>query len=131
MKPSEGFVSNYLCEESVAQGWGCVSNPDKELLVGCLWNTAEYPWIRVWREWKEDQPQALGIEFSTTPLGIPLEEIREVGNLLGHPTIESLEPGAETVKSFYLFLSRIPKDYTGVKLVEIVEGVLRLTERDL
>jgi hypothetical protein len=131
MKPGEGFVSNYLCEESAPCGWGCVSNPKQQLLVGCLWNTDEYPWIRVWREWNGDQPQALGIEFSTTPLGIPLEDIRAIGDLLGHPTIESLEPGAETIKTFYLFLAKISTDYAGVKQVEIVDDALRLTEQEL
>jgi hypothetical protein len=130
MKDGNGLVANYVCNESVAYGWGCVSNPKRNLLVGCLWPTKDYPWTRVWREWNQDAPKSLGVEFSTTPLGIPLEEVEQVGDLFGHATIESLDPDAETVKTFYLFLSEIPKDFAGVGNVSLSDGILTIRERD-
>jgi hypothetical protein len=130
VKDRSKFVANYVCDEETVHGWGCVSNPGKGLLVGCLWPTADYPWIRVWRECRDEAPKALGVEFSTTPLGVPLEEIEQVGELLGHQTIEYLDPGAETVKTFYLFLSEIPPDFSGVGEIAVDADSLNIKERN-
>ncbi len=130
MKDGEKLVTNYVCEDRVKYGWGSVANPDRGLLVGCLWPTDDYPWIRVWREWDGDVPRSLGVEFSTTPLGIPLEEVEQVGDLFGHATLETLEPDAETVKTFYLYLSEIPKNFSGVGNVSLSDGALKIEERN-
>lgn len=122
-----GAVANFVTDDDL--GWGCVSNPQQELMAGCLWETADYPWFRVWREWKDGAPTALGIEFGTTPLGKPLEEIEVVGDLWSRPTLEYLEPGAAVTKSFYMFLTKIPRDYSGVGQVVLTETGIRIEEK--
>jgi hypothetical protein len=129
MTDGEDLVANYVCGDGVESGWGTVSNPSQGLLAGCLWPTRDYPWIRIWREWDGETPKALGIEFGTTPLGIPLEEIEQVGSLLGRPVIEALDTGAGTEKSFYLFLAEIPEDYAGTGSIMLEEDALRIQER--
>ncbi len=129
MKDGKGMVVNYICDDASVYGWGCVSNPDSGLLVGYIWPTADYPWIRIWRHWDGDAPDALGLEFGTTPLAVSLEEIQQVGPLLGHDTIETLDPGAEKVKTFYLFLSKVPSNFSGVANVSFGGGALNIEER--
>ena len=126
MKFKTGIVVNYRNSAQVKQGWGCVANPGKGLLVGILWHTSEYPWTRVWREWKDEIPAALGIEFGTSPLGIPFEEIKEVGDIMGLKTIHTLPPNGEIKKTFYLFIKQIPADYTAVEHVVLENYRLRL-----
>ena len=117
-------VDNLICEPNTQHGWGTVVNASERLLTGHLWNTKDYPWIRIWREWKHAEPGALGVEFSTTPLGIPLEEIVEKGDLLDLPTVEFLEPGQTVEKTFYTFLAPVPKNYDGVSSVRLENGEL-------
>jgi hypothetical protein len=124
------MVWNFACAPTVRQGWGCVSNPGRELLVGCLWETDQYPWMRIWREAEENTPTALGIEFGTSPFGGPLEQIRAKGEVLNLPTMETLQPEEEIRKTFYLFLAKIPVDYTGVSHVGIDGKQLCITERN-
>jgi hypothetical protein len=129
MKDGNWMVANFVCDEQAVHGWGSVANPGRELLVGCLWPRDDYPWIRVWREWEDDAPKALGVEFGTTPLAIPFEQIRQVGDLLDQPTLQTLEPGAMTEKTFYLFLARIPRDFSGTEAVALDAGTMKIQER--
>ncbi|VGO19239.1 hypothetical protein [Pontiella sulfatireligans] len=122
------LVVNYLCAKDVTEGWGCLSNPDLGLMTGFIWPVSDYPWTRIWQEWKDGAPSALGIEFSTTPLGFPLEEIERIGPLLGHPTIETLSPGGEVTKTFHFFLLEIPREFSGVGVVRIADGSLIVEE---
>ncbi len=122
------FVANYLCQNTSPYGWGCVSNAGKGLMVGFLWPREDYPWIRIWRAFKQDSPSALGVEFGTTPLGAPLEEIRNKGDLLGQSTIENLAPDADAEKTFYLFLAPIHDDFEGVGEVTLSKSGLSIGE---
>ncbi|MEX0321359.1 MAG: hypothetical protein AB3N63_04330 [Puniceicoccaceae bacterium] len=122
------FVANYLCPNTYSHGWGSVSNPGKGLMVGFLWPREDYPWIRIWRAFKNDSPSALGVEFGTTPLGAPLKEIRKKGDLLGESTIETLRPGEISEKTFYLFLSPIHGDFEGVEEVRLNSSGLSMQE---
>lgn len=130
MDDGQTLVANYRCAEGVELGWGCVSKPRSRLLVGTAWPTKDYSWMRVWRSWGDNRPNALGIEFGTTPLGLPFEQIEQIGDVMGLPTLHHLEPGGEVERSFYLFLAEIPKDYTGVGKVQLQDGVLEVLERD-
>ena len=51
-------------------------NPGKGLLIGYIWDVADYPWIRHWRHIEDGKPLARGLEFGTTPL-------RELNEKLG------------------------------------------------
>ncbi len=123
------MVVNYRSAPGVTLGWGCIANPGKGLLVGTLWQTDEYPWYRVCRAWKDGVPDVVGIEFGTSPLGMPFAEIRQVGDLLGQPTLHTLPPGGEVHKTFHLFLSKIPTDYTGIKHIRLEKDRLVLEEK--
>ncbi len=129
MKDGQSMVVNFRTAPGVSNGWACISNPAKGLLVGTLWNTADYPWIRVWREWKDRVPAALGVEFGTSPLGMPFEQIKEVGEIMGLPTLQTLPPGGEIEHTFHLFLSKIPADYPGTETIALEPGRLILEEK--
>ena len=130
LERGEGGVVNFCVEPYAEYGWATITNPKKKLLVGYLWEPKDYPWIRLWREWDAQKPRALAVEFGTTPLGIPLEEVAKVGDILGQPTLRTLPPGGEVTHSFYLFLADIPADYKGTKKASCEPGMLILKERD-
>lgn len=122
------FVANYLCPDTASHGWGTVSNAGHGLMIGFVWPRENYPWIRIWRAFKQDSPAALGVEFGSTPLGGALEKIREKGDLLGESTIEVLPPGKQSEKTFYLFLAPIGDDFRGVKEVMLDKSGLSMQE---
>jgi len=122
------MVANYRCAPGVEQGWACAANPEQGLFIGLLWNTDEYPWMRMWRNWKDGQPDALGLEFGTSPLGIPFEEIEQVGDIFGLPTLHALPPAGEMEKTFYVFLARVSADYEGTKKIALEEGRIVLED---
>ena len=130
MNDTNTMVANFISEKDNIHGWSCVSNSSRQLMLGYVWNTAEYPWIRVWRRFKKEAPYGMSIEFSTTPLAIPFGDILKVGNLLDTPTIEYLDPDIEVEKTFYMFLSKIPHDFTGVKSVSLEKNQLVIEEKD-
>lgn len=130
MKDGRKGVVNFRTAPGVSSGWSCIANPAQGLLVGYLWNTADYPWLRVWREWQGNDPLALGVEFGTSPLAMPFEEIEKVGNLLDLPTLQTLPPGGEIEHRFLLFLSKIPADYSGTENVTFESDRLVLKEKD-
>ncbi len=121
-------VANFRTSPGTTQGWVSIANPQKGLLIGYLWETADYPWIRLWREWENENPTALGVEFGTSPLGIPLEQIKQVGNILDLPTLCTLPPGGETQHTFHLLLSKIPTNYHGTENITITPNRLILKE---
>lgn len=130
MQDGNTGVSNFILRKDDQYGWGCVANPKKKLLVGCLWPAADYPWIRVWRVWKEQQPNALGVEFSTTSLGIPLAAVEERGDILETSNLEWLDPGASKTRTFYLFLSEISEEFSGVERVVLNNQKIEIIEKE-
>jgi len=130
MKDGQSMVVNYRTAPGVSNGWACIANPAKGLLVGTLWNTADYPWIRVWREWKDNAPAALGVEFGSSPLAMPFEKIEQIGDIMGLQTLQTLPPGGETEHTFSLFLSKIPADYSGTGNLRLESEYLVLEEKD-
>ena len=130
MKDGKRMVVNYRTAPGVSSGWASIANPPKGLLVGYRWDTDDYPWLRVWREWEEQTPSSLGVEFGTSPLAMPFEEIEQVGDIMDLPTLQTLPPGGETEHTFLLFLSKIPGDYAGTENVRLEPEHLVLEEKD-
>ena len=129
MTNGPNMVVNYLCPPGDQHGWSCIANPAKGLLVGVLWDTSEYPWIRIWRQWQQENPTALGLEFGTSPLEMPFDKIEQVGDTMGHPMLHTLPPGGEVQKTFYLFMSKIPGNFAGVETVSQDSGRLTVVEK--
>ena len=95
--------------------------------MDCLDNIFFFHYIS---RFKQEVPDGMSVEFSTTPLAIPFGDILKVGNLLDTPTIEYLDPDIEVEKTFYMFLSKIPQDFTGVKSVSLEKNQLVIDEKD-
>ena len=119
---------NYTISTNTPNGWGTICNASQGLLIGTLWSTAEYPWLRVWRNWNKGNPAALSIELSTTPFGIALDEIIQKGDVLNTPTIAHLDPSESVTKTFYTFLTEIPENFNGVEQVVLEQDQLLIRE---
>ncbi len=120
-------VASFAIDESI--GWVTAATPEHGLLIAYLWPTADYPWLDIWRNVVDGEPQARGLEFGTTGLHQPFPILMEKGRIFGRRLFEYLDAGESATKRFATFLLKIPSDYTGVGAIEIGPTAITITER--
>lgn len=95
-------------------GWVTACSPTAGLMVGYLWKTADYPWLNIWRDVKNGQPAARGLEFGTTGLHQPYPELVKRGSMLGRALYSHLDAGESVERSYQVFLKPLPPKVTRV-----------------
>ena len=95
-------------------GWTTAVTPGKQLLVGYLWKTSEYPWFNVWRHVENGKPAARGLEFGTTGLHQPFPVLTKKATIYGRPLYAFLDAGESQTRSYKMFLAKVPQSFTGV-----------------
>lgn len=110
-------------------GWTTACNASRELLIGYLWKSSDYPWFNVWRYVKDGKPVARGLEFGTTGLHQPFPVLVAKGRIFNRPIFTYLDAGESVTRAYVGFLARIPKDFKGVARAERDTGRLVLVER--
>lgn len=70
---SRNYVSTHIFEDST--GWVVAWDPKTNSFVGYTWDTREYPWINIWNQNLDGKPFAKGLEFGTTGIGLPYNEL--------------------------------------------------------
>jgi len=124
--PNPNVVSFAIDDE---WGWVTAATPRQGLLVGYLWRARDYPWFSVWRDVNQGRPAARGLEFGTTGLHQPFSVLTRKGTIFGRPLFEHLDAGEFRVKSYAMFLCRVPGDFAGVAGIEVRGARLVLHER--
>jgi len=124
--PDPNVVSFVVDEEL---GWVTATNASKELLLGYIWRTADYPWLNVWRHVVDGKPFARGLEFGTTGLHQPFPVLIGKPNIFGRPTYTYLDAGGSATRSYAAFQGKAPRDFRGVDRVVYRGGQLIIYER--
>lgn len=122
-------VSSFVFQEDEKFGWTTAANPGKNLLLGYIWKTADYPWINFWRHMESGIPSAFGMEFGTTGLHEPFPVVAKKGKIFGRNIYDFIDADEVVRKSFAGFLVKIPGDYQGVKKIEADKSGIKLKER--
>ena len=110
-------------------GWVTATNAAKELLLGYLFSTADYPWLNLWRHVQAGKPLARGLEFGTTGLHQPYTILTAKPLIFGRPTFAYLDAGESATRRYTAFLTRVPADFAGVQSVLYHDGTITLRER--
>jgi hypothetical protein len=110
-------------------GWVTATNASKELLLGYIWRTADYPWLNIWRHVADGKPLARGLEFGTTGLHQPFKVLIAKPSIFGRPTFTYLDAGDSATRSYAGFLVKVPRDFRGVDRVINRRGQLVIYER--
>ncbi|MFZ0272021.1 MAG: hypothetical protein WB524_13635 [Acidobacteriaceae bacterium] len=107
-------------------GYVAVSNPRAGLILVCLFQRRDFPWVGNWEErfYRASAPWGgntfcRGLEFSTTPFGIPRREVVTRGPLFGESTYIWLPAASELEIRYMTLLADIPLDYEGVADIHI------------
>ncbi len=124
--PDPNVVSFVVDEEL---GWVTAVNASKELLLGYIWKTAEYPWLNIWRHVENGKPLARGLEFGTTGLHQPFSVLTKKPHVFGRPTFTYLDAGESATRSYDAFLAKVPPDFRGVDRVTHRGSQLVIRER--
>jgi hypothetical protein len=104
-------------------------NPGKNLMLGYVWETKDYPWINFWRSMDKGVPMAFGMEFGTTGLHEPFPVIAKKGKIFGQNIYAFIDANEVISKSFTAFLAKIPSDYKGVEKIEINNSLIVIKEK--
>lgn len=120
-------VTSFVIDEEI--GWVTAATPEHGLLIGYVWSTDEYPWLDIWRNARDGQPNARGLEFGTTGLHQPFPVLMEKGRIFGRKLFEYLDAQQTVSKRFGIFLMRIPNDFAGVGDLKISSEAIEITER--
>ena len=110
-------------------GWVTATNPARELVVGYIFRTADYPWLNIWRHVQNGKPLARGLEFGTTGLHQPFPVLIGKPRIFGRPTFTYLDAGESATRSYSAFLMKVAGDFAGVDRIEYREGKIVVHER--
>jgi len=108
--PQNGYVTTHVIDEET--GWATAASVSKNLLIGYIWKTADYPWIHIWHGIKDGKLWAKGLEFGTTGLGDTFSA-EERAAITFHNRNNNLFVDAKSsvTKRYTCFLIRIPEDF--------------------
>ncbi len=123
------LVSSFVYSPGDKYGWTSASNPGKNLLLGYIWKTEDYPWINFWRSMENDIPLAFGMEFGTTGLHEPFPVVAKKGKIFNRNLYDFIDAGEVILKSYTVFLARIPDDYQGTDKIEITDSSVIVREK--
>ena len=108
-------VVSYVIDDEF--GWVTALHPEKRLLVGYIWRTAEYPWLNIWRHVENGKPFARGLEFGTTGLHQPPPVLLKKGRIFGRRLFEFLDTAETQTRRYQVFMARMPATASGIQQV--------------
>jgi hypothetical protein len=126
---SINYVSTHLFDGDT--GWITATSPATGTLLGYIWKTRDYPWLNVWQDVRDGKPAAKGLEFGTTGIGLPYQDLLAVDTRFhGVNSFFYLDALETVTKTFIGFQTSIPTDYKGVQELRMEQARLILTEKD-
>jgi hypothetical protein len=124
-------VVSFVYDKNEKNAWVTASNPGKNLLLGYVWRTEDYPWINFWRSMENGVPVAFGMEFGTTGLHEPFPVLAKKGKIFDQNIYDFIDAGEVITKSYTAFLAKIPEDYKGVDKIEISDSSIVIREKNI
>jgi hypothetical protein len=122
-------VSSFVYDRNDKYGWVTACNPEKNIMLGYIWETKDYPWINFWRSMENGVPVAFGMEFGTTGLHEPLPVVAKKGKIFGQNIYEFIDASEVISKSYTAFLAKIPSDYKGVERIDVNNNLFVIKEK--
>ena len=98
-------------------GWVTALTPRHKLVIGYVWESAQYPWLNLWRHVVDGKPAARGLEFGTTGLHQPFGEQVRRGRMLDKPLFVHIDTGETQERRYRAFLQKAPDGAKGVSNV--------------
>lgn len=121
----ESYVSSHIINDSI--GWVTAFCPEYKLLLGYLWKVEDYPWINIWHQTENKIPIAKGIEFGTTGIGAPYQELLNNSSFYGVNSFFFFDALDSFQKKFICFLIPTYETIEGVESIKLQNNNLLVT----
>ncbi len=123
----KAFVTSHIIEDSI--GWITALNPEKNIIMGYIWKSSEYPWLNVWHQPLDGHPYVQGLEFGTTGLGQPYELLLENNvTFFGRHSFEYIDAGETIEKTWLCFQALVPDDFVQVISVTVANDKITIAD---
>ncbi|WP_341840359.1 hypothetical protein [Chitinophaga caseinilytica] len=116
----DNHVFSFIVQPGAAFGWLAAWSPADKLLIGYSWPRADFPWINCWQHSENGKMRYRGLEFGTSGIHAPLEEIMRSGkaDLLGEKTVRFLGAGERITTRYAGFLAKIEDEVTDITITD-------------
>ncbi len=121
-------LTTHLMTPSGDRAWVTALHPGKRLLLGYIYNTAEFPWMQTWESYPAEGMLARGLEFSTQPFGLSRRTVISDGKLFETPLYQWLPAKSTFETSYIMFLVRTPEGFKGVSTITISDGTIAIQD---
>ena len=121
------LVNSYLLRPDGQWGWFTAFHRQHALLIGYLYRREHYPWLNVWEN-NDERRVTRGMEFSNTPHHGTMKTLIKNAEMWGVPTYEWLNARSLVTKSFTIFISRVPPDFSGTQDVQVFSDTIKIIE---
>ncbi|MFW5877605.1 MAG: hypothetical protein ACOCUP_00690 [bacterium] len=112
------FVSTHIIEDE--KGWIVAVDPVSGSFLGYIWNSIDYPWVNLWNHQENGMPVAYGMEFGTTGIGRPYDELlKKDTRFHNYSSFIFMDAGERAEKEFIGFAGRINGDFEEVEDITI------------
>lgn len=125
-----GDHTGHLVTPSGEKAWVTALHPGKRLLLGYVYNTAEFPWLQTWENYPTEGMLARGLEFGTQAFDLPRRTVISDGKLFDTPLFQWLPAESTFETSFMMFLVEVPDGFAGVGAVEVADGMITIESAD-
>ena len=130
-----GTYVGYLLDQGRDPAWFTMYHEDYPVLIGYVWNRADFPWIGDWQENGRNQglpwngkAKARGMEFGTTPFGGTMEHVAQEGELWREPILRWIGGRQRETVEYLAFLLEIPDGFRGVADVQMLDDRILVVE---
>ena len=117
-----GDHTTSLMDPARTYAFATAIHPQKRLIVGWIWKTAEFPWLQSWEAYPTSGKLARGLEFSTQPYDITRRDAVDMHELFGARTYQWLPAKSTVEKSWIMFYAAAPEGMTKVTDVRLEKG---------
>jgi len=110
--------------------WAFVTalHPSKQLLLGYIFRSSEFPWLQTWEFYPRDRLMARGLEFATQAFDLPRREVVTEGQMFETALFRWL-PARSTIETGYLmFWTETPEGFLGVSEAEWADSIIRIRD---
>ena len=125
-----GDHTGHLMTPSGDKAWVTALHPGKQLLLGYIYNTAEFPWMQTWESYPAEGMLARGLEFGTQAFDPPRRTIVSDGRLFDTPLFQWLPAKSTFETSFIMFLVHVPEGFEGVGDVSVADGTITIQDNN-
>jgi hypothetical protein len=125
-----GDHTTSLMDPARTYAFATAIHPQKRLIVGWIWKTAEFPWLQSWEAYPTTGKLARGLEFSTQPYDVARREAVDTHELFGTRTYQWLPAKSTVEKSWVMFYAPAPEGMTKVTDVRVETGQILIEDGD-